>query len=292
MICEKIVGNLSRCLYHQPRYPGEVDRLEAKPYLRLPFRNEDLSRAQIRPSQLGITSKINYSISEGWYYSRDVTKILPYRHLAVDFALPYGFPVAAPCDGYAISSYYSYPLFDSRENVKKVDGKVFNFGIGYFVQIYNPKVNRFIQVGHLSDIYKSIPFSVPVRNRNRWEPTNNILTTKELMSGDNQNVVYVKTGDTVGYVGYSGLCYEDDYKHGYVRPYKIDPQKIRTWSIPHIHMDEFQRNYETGKKDWRRDPYDIYSWRNFYPTHTNSVPIGNNPLFFTDSNNRPIFADS
>jgi hypothetical protein len=291
MIHEKIIGGITEYLYHRPRYTGETEILKPEAYLRLPFRYEDLSKAQIGFSLSGITKNIEYQISAGWYYSRDVTRYIPYRHAAVDFALPYGFPVAAPCDGYAISSYYSYPLLDSKGRLKQIEGKYCNFGIGYFVQIYNPEMKRFIQLGHLSDIHKSIPFSIPNKVNNLWKPTNNNLPITELESEKNPNVVSVKTGETIGYVGYSGLCYGDDYFYGHERPYQIDPQKLGTWSIPHVHMDEFMRNFVTGKKDWRRDPYDIYAWRTSYPTHTNNLPIGNEPLFITDSNNKPYYAD-
>ena len=291
MLNEHLIANLTRLKYHRPKYPGETCLVNPKPYLCLPFRREDISRSQLRPTQVGIAEKIDYKISEGWYYSRDIARFVPYRHAAIDFALPYLFPVAAPCDGFAMSSYYSYCLVDRRGNIRKVNGKMLSFGIGYFVQIYNPEINRFIQLGHLSDIHEKIPFSIPLKQRNRWEPTNYIQTIEKIISENNPSVVFVKTGETVGYVGYSGLCYEDDYKEGYKRPYKIDPRLTGTWNIPHIHMDEFQRNYRTGKKDWRRDPYGIYSWRSAYPTHANSAFIGNEPLFLTDANNRPFYAD-
>lgn len=295
MFIEMILPRLTRIKYHHPRYPSEREPIQPTPYLTYPFRKADLARVAIRARQPDITRKIDYEISEGWWYSREVKVFFPsrpIRHAAVDFALPYGFPVAAPCDGFALASYYSYPILDSHGNPRIRDGKMLNFGLGYFVQIYNQKHKRFVQLGHLSDVGEQIPFSIPVKKDGRWQPRNHIQTPEEIMSEGNQNVIFVKTGDTIGFVGYSGLTYEEDYKEGYDRPYKIDPKLVGTPTIPHVHLDEFQRNYQTGQKDWRRDPFDIYSFKENYPTHRNGKDIGKEPLFLTDLNNLPLFADS
>ena len=288
---EQLISGLTRTRYHHPKYSEEPNGLLAEPYLHLPFRQDDLLHWQIRPSQIGITQKIDYEISEGWFYSRDIKRLVPYSHMAADFSLPYGFPIAAPCDGFAMSSYYSHPILDKAGNITKLNGKMLNFGIGYFVQIYNPSQNRFVQLGHLSDISEKVPFSVPTKVKEQWMPINNIQTPKEIVSIDNQNVVFVKTGEIVGFLGYSGLTDGIDYFKGYERPYKIDRTKIGTLSIPHVHMDEFFRNYKSGAKEWRRDLYDIYKQRDSYPTHTNNNDIGNEPIFLTDENDRPHFAD-
>lgn len=281
-----------RLRFHRPKYPEAKHKLEPRQYLRLPFRAEDLAHWQKRPSQVGIGTKIDYSVSEGWLYSKRVRRALPraFGHGAVDFHLPYGFPVSAPCDGLAMSSYASYPLFDKKGNVKKVNGLVQRFGLGYFVQIYNRDEDRFVQLGHLANITTEIPFSIPVKKNGRWQATGHILEKRELTAG-NPGLTFVKAGETIGYVGYSGLTEVEDYKKGADRPFVINPGKIGSWSIPHIHMDEFQRNLTTGEKDWRRDPYDIYREGDSYPTHTNLMEIGKNPLLLTDALDRPLFAD-
>lgn len=295
MLKEALLAEATRLWHHYPKYPGEKAGLEPVPYLRLPFRQEDLAHYQIRLSQPGIGKRETYSVSEGWYYSKAIKKalrkIVPTGHAAVDYALPYGFPVAAPCEGFAMSSYYSYPLVDKRGNVKVKDGIHQRFGIGYFVQIYNPTRDRFVQLGHLSNIATDIPFSVPVREGTKWIATGHTLTAEQ-MSTDNPQVAWVNTGDLVGFVGTSGLNDKEDYKEGYDRPFVIDPMSNPSWSIAHIHLDEFMRNYVTMAKDWRRDPYDIYKQEQYYPTHTNHNSMGREPLFLTDVSDRPLFADS
>jgi hypothetical protein len=291
MLTETLLG-LSRAIYHHPKYPGEKSRLSPTSYLTLPFRKEDLDHYQIRSSQIGIGSKIDYKISEGWWYSEDIRKFIPFRHTAIDFALPYGFPVVAPCDGFAMSSYYAFPFTPDGQPITNTQGEISHFGMGYFIQIYNPDQNRFVQLGHLSDVAESIPFSLPVKKDGKWIPTNNIQTPEEILSPNNPDVVLVRTGDNIGFVGLSGLTYGEDYQQGFERPMPIDLNQVKTIFIPHIHFDEWMRNYRTGKKDWRRDPYDIYRTRASYPTHSNRLNIGNKPLFLTDESDRPLFADS
>lgn len=286
MIPEKILG-LSRAIYHHPKYPGEESSITATPYLTLPFRQEDLNHSQIRPSQLGISQKINYEVSEGWWYLRK----LPFKHTAIDWVLPYGFQVAAPCSGFAMSSYYAYPFASNRQKKVNSKGEKSHFGMGYFVQIYEPNQNRFVQMGHFSDIAETIPFSPPIKKDGKWIPTNHTQTPEEIMSPNNPNVVFVRTGDTIGFVGFSGLTYGEDYKQGYDRPMPINPRQVDTIYTPHIHFDEWMRNFDTGRKEWRRDPYDIYKRACSYPSHTNNLNIGQEPLFLTDQSGRPLFAD-
>ena len=289
---ETLLTAATRFKYHRPVYPGETEQLKPIPYLRLPFNQSDLAHWQIRPSQPGIGRRVEYTISEGWWYSAETKKLIPYMHTAVDYRLPYGFPVAAPCDGISMSSYYSFPFKDKRGNPHtNSKGEKSHFGIGYFVQIYNPAQKRIVQLGHLSDIASEIPFSIPQKADGKWNPTNNTATPEQMLL-DKEHFRFVQTGEIIGYVGYSGLTYGEDYKEGCDRPFRINPDEIGTINIPHIHMDESRRNIITGKKDWRRDPYDIYKTSPYYPSHSNDIDIGPNPLFLTDENNRPKFADS
>lgn len=290
MLGERLLSEASRRRYHKPKYPGKESCIEPVPYLKLPFRKSDISHNQIRKSQIGIGRSEKYSVSEGWFYSKDVRKYFSFGHSAIDFALPYDFPVAAPCEGYAISSYYSYPILDRKGYIKMKNGIRLRFGMGYFVQIYNPPQDRFVQLGHLSNIADSIPFNIPVREGNKWIATGHILNKEEMLPGKSR-ITYVRSGDPIGFVGYSGLADEEDHVKGFERPRVIDRNKVPTWSIPHIHMDEFQRNMVDGSKAWRRDPYDIYKRRDRYPTHNNMEDIGREPLFLTDQNDRPLFAD-
>ena len=118
MIHEILLSEAARYFRHKPIYPGEDKSIEPVPYLRLPFTKDGLDHAQLRSGQLGIGRKEHYCVSEGWYYSTRVRKVVPFGHGAVDFELPYGHPVVAPCDGYAMSSYHSFPLVDRKGNVK------------------------------------------------------------------------------------------------------------------------------------------------------------------------------
>ncbi len=121
---------------------------------------------------------------------------------------------------------------------------------------------------------------------------NNHILTREKMISDNPALVEVQTGQLIGYLGYSGLTFEPDYFEGHERPYVTNPSKNGTYSIPHLHMDEFMRNHDTGKKDWRRDPYNVYARNLHYPTHSNQIGLNSENLFFADEVNLPKFSDS
>ncbi len=265
--------------------------LAATQYLHLPLNQEELVRP-IRASQSQIRTPVEWYISEGWLYSERVQEYgFFFHHGGVDFALPYGHRVAAPMDGYAISSYEAHPLLDRNGRIQRKNGINLRFGLGYFVQIYNPEQNRFIQLGHLSNVADAIPFNKPILKHGVWKAVGHVLTPEEMIRPGNTNVVKVKTGDLIGFVGYSGLAHEEDY-FGHDRPDVLNPKEVPTWSIPHIHMDEFQRNYKTGKKDWRRDPFDLYMTYRHYAASANILRVGKEPLFLTDQSDRPLFADS
>jgi len=291
MLKETVVA-LRRLRYHRPIYEG-LFPLRPKPYLTLPFRKEDLRHTQIRPSQLGIGRKIKYAVSEGWMYSQSLADTTGFTfHGAVDYMLPYGFPVVAPCDGIAVSSYYSYRLKQANGEVRKYKGVAMNFGLGYFVQIFNPEQKRYVQIGHLSDISPAIPFSPSIKVADKWLPTNNTLPLSVLKTSP--FAIEVKRGEQIGNVGYSGLILgREDYQIDRDRPLVVDPNVYTSWIEPHIHMDEFSRDGK-GNKRWRRDIYDIYLTSEHYPSHSAPTPssMGSNPLFKLDSLELPHFADT
>ena len=282
---------LTRRRRHFPKYHENEKAIEPTPYLFMPFRKEDTARVQLRSSQPGIAKAIDYIISDGWVYSKKTKKLIHTGHGAVDFALPYGFPITAPCSGYAMSSYYSYPKLDRKREPILRNGRLVSIGVGYFVQIYNQEHDRFVQLAHLSDVAEKIPFSVPSKNGARWEPNNHTLPKRSMISGNNPAFVKVEVGEAIGFLGYSGLTFEPDYKEGYERPLVIDPNSNGTYSIPHLHMDEFMRNYKTKRKDWRRDPYNVYARGHLYPTHTNGINLEEDSLFHSDEVNLPKFPD-
>lgn len=258
-------------IFHSPIINGES--VKPIPYLTLPFRKSEVK---------------SYNITEGWVYSRNEKAVHGFKvHGGVDYHVAYGTPVVAPCDGLAISSYHSFPLLNEDESPKTLEGKKLYFGLGYFVQIYNPEVNRFIQLGHLSDISNNIPFSLPVFSEDTWTPTNHILKISELKN--NSMVAKLHRGDLVGYVGYSGLRWGyDDYVEGSKRPVVLDFKKYKSFDESHVHFEDFFRDQETGKKGWQRDPYDVYlSWSN-YPTPKRKRSMGKEPLFYLDENGLPL----
>ena len=260
--------------FHYPIIEGK--ETPATPYLTLPFRESDL--------------RGEYDITEGWIYSQEEQAIHGLvNHNAVDIFVPYGIPVVAPTDGYAISSYHTFWLRDESGRTKSYQGKSLRFGLGYFVQIYVPSVNRFIQMAHLSDIDPSIPFSVPIPNGEDWNPTNHNLKIADLKT--NSKVVEVNKGNIVGRVGFSGLAWGyKDYISGEQRPVQIDPAIQKSWDEPHIHFEDFWRDQSTGQKIANRDPYGIYSIREDYPTPIRKGISGKDSLFLTGNNSLPSFA--
>lgn len=258
--------------FHHPEVNGV--RAMTNKYLALPFL-----------SDVG-----TYQITEGWMYSRAEKAIHGLKiHAGIDFYVPYGTVVVAPCEGIAISSYHSFPILQENGQTKRLEGKQVYFGLGYFVQIYVPQEARFIQLGHLSEINNSVPFSIPTFDKGVWTPTNHTLKQKE-MAG-NPMVTKVKRGQILGKVGFSGLRWGyNDYKQGSKRPVLLDTAKYQSYDEPHVHFEEMGRD-ETGKKGWQRDPYDIYLSARNYPTPKRNRTIGDEPLFIIGSDSLPIFAD-
>jgi len=250
--------------------------LVAEPYLTLPFLQKDLCG--------GV-----YDIMEGFRYSRAEQSVHGRRlHFGLDFAVPYGTPVVAPCDGLAVASYHSILVRNKDNTIKLHQEKFLGYGLGYFVQIHVLGKNRIVQLGHLSNLNASIPFSVPVEtSKGEWSPTNHQHSEKELLN--NEWVVPVKTGGLLGWVGYSGMRWGyDDYKTGYDRPMVINPQEKVSYDEPHVHLEEGKRDTDGVKVD-QRDPEDIYLTARNYPTPIRHRKLGPEPLFYC-KDGLPIFA--
>lgn len=272
-------------LFHHP------EGLIAKPYLTLPFRQKNLPQ---------INEEAFYNITEGFRYSRAEQHLHGgILHAGIDFAIPYGTPVVAPCDGIAISSYHSILVKDINGTPKKYQNKFLGFGLGYFVQIHVANMDRIVQLGHMSDIYQNIPFSPPVQIDKQgleWSPTNHQLSVEELSKIS--QAVPIKRGDLLGWVGYSGMRWGyNDYISNSSRPNSIDRSQNISYDEPHIHLEEARRiplnttieKSRAGQKTNWRDPYDIYlSYRN-YPTPIRHRTMGPEPIFIVDKNNLPIF---
>lgn len=211
-------------------------------------------------------------------------------HGAIDFHVPYGTTVVAPCDGLAISSYHSFPIKEENDQTKQLNGKDIYFGLGYFIQIYVPEISRYVQLAHLSEIDNSIPFSVPKLEKEVWNSTNHTLKPEEMEN--NPKAVRVRRGQTLGKVGFSGLRWGyDDYEQGADRPVALDTSRYVSYDEPHLHFEEMGRD-DTGKKRWQRDPYDIYLTARNYPTTIRKRSIGKEPIFIIGDNGLPVFPDN
>lgn len=271
-----------RAMHHHPTVQEKT--VEPRQFLSLPFVRADIQKG--------------FNISEGWLYSHEEYKIHGKPvHNGVDFDVPYGTDVVAPCDGYAISSYHLAWVAETDSKglyaPRLYKDKPVRLSLGYFVQIYvpaeaAPPFGAFIQLAHLSDIDKSIPFSKPTRVADNLQPTNHKLTVEEILAG-NPMVVKVQKGQTLGKVGYSGLMHglQEDYDGKSDRPVVYKEGDLKSWDVPHLHLETFITRDPNGNKLGLRDIFDIYSSRDKYPTLTNKKGLGVEPLVFLDQNGLP-----
>lgn len=264
--------------------------LTAEPYLTLPFKRTDLPIINKLPT---------YNITEGFRYSRTEQRLhRGILHCGLDFSLPYGTPIVAPCDGLAIASYHSVLVRNKDNTIRLYKEKYLGYGLGYFVQIHVSGMDRIVQLGHLSNLHSDIPFSLPTEiSKDEWLPTNYQYSYKELMH--NKWTLPVKTGDLLGWVGYSGMRWGyHDYETGSNRPIVINPKEKISYDEPHVHLEEGRRvplstdteNDKKGMKIDQRDPEDIYLTARNYPTPRRYRKLGPEPLFYT-KNGLPLFAE-
>lgn len=284
--------------FHYPHPEDLTEEVKPIPYLKLPFKKDDLVKNPLNKNEL-------YDIYQGWIYSQkelDIHNNNPI-HAGVDINVPYGTQVISPVDGFAMSSYntqwvregedYKEAAIDNEEYkkpIRKYQGKEIRLGLGYFVYIYVPAVNRFLELAHLSDIDSSIPFSPPTHNSktDSWDPENYKTSIEDISK--NPYWVAVKKGDPLGKVGHSGLTWGyDEYIEGTKRPIVLDLSKFRSWDIPHVHLEEFYINQKTKQKGWQRDPYAVYDTYEHYPTKTRKGGMGKDPLWILDKDNLPQF---
>lgn len=217
-------------------------KIPAKKYLTMPFLKQP------------------YRITEGWFYSKQENKVHGlWGHAAIDFELSWGTDVLAAASGWAMSSYSRRPYFDKKGELLLYKDKPIEMGLGYFVQIYHPEVQRYTLYAHLSKIIEKIPHSPVRRLKNKKIIPANLKVAPQKMP-KHFRFVWVKTGEKIGEVGDSGICWGyDDF------PERPDPEKFPTWDEIHLHFEELSRDLKNGSRMAPRDPYDIYWLAEKYP---------------------------
>lgn len=199
----------------------------------------------------------DYLISEGWDYSDYERRVHGFlHHRAVDFATERGTPVYAPIKGYALASFHlafakgeGEVAWTSAE-ARAYEGKFVGFGLGNFVQIYNPRSNIYVSLAHLEAASDSIPFFEPEPLEDGWNPTVLYQPAEEIV----KIARYVQQGELVGYVGDSGCSWGYIEKPGQPRP---NPAAHPSWDETHLHIEVYFRD-DQGRKTTRLDPFGHY----------------------------------
>jgi murein DD-endopeptidase MepM/ murein hydrolase activator NlpD len=90
---------------------------------------------------LTLPLKSDFKISEGYIYSEEERSIHKrYFHKGIDYACPYGTPVYASADGYAVAGYHRFTEINKDKTLKLYQGLPMGNGFGYFIQIYTHMV--------------------------------------------------------------------------------------------------------------------------------------------------------
>lgn len=229
-------------------------------------------------------AKTKFQITEGWIYSKQENKIHGFEiHRGLDFACRRGTPVLAPADGFAFSSFsLSYAgkkdgtIVWLRSEARLYKGKFVGFGLGNFIQIYHPRQRLYTSFGHLENVAESLPYFEPTAEGDGWKPK--IIFYPEIIKSGKK----VKRGEIIGYVGDSGISWGYKERPGF-RP---DPKKYPSWDETHTHFEIFSRD-ESGKKEFRYDPFGIYGGLDEYK----KLPSKNGWLWLLeDKDGRPRFA--
>lgn len=259
----------------------EEPAVSAQAYLTLPFAETDLMKIPFRRGQ--------YDVTEGWFYSQFERSVHGYSsHGAVDIAVPLKTPLYAPCSGYAIGTFADRWLYDQKNRIRTYQGKPMRFGLGYFVQIYNPDVYRYVILAHLYDIDESIPFSLPRERGEDWLPSNHDIRIQDMPH--NRMVKWVNKGDPIGQVGISGIGWGyRDHRRGATRPVQL-AEDLHTWDETHLHFEEFWVDQRTGLRVRKRDLYGLYSWYDRYRTPLRDGQYGLDRLLLLDSEGLPELA--
>lgn len=112
------------------------------------------------------------AITEGYIYTEGARAIHGnFFHKGIDFAIPWGSPVYASADGYAVAGYHRFAIRNSDGSICTYKKKPLANGFGLFVQIFHPPTiskvtgGRITQYGHLSELADVIPYkpSQPIK---------------------------------------------------------------------------------------------------------------------------------
>ena len=205
------------------------------------------------------------SISQGWLYSEDERSIHPVIpvHYGVDVPLPWGTPIFAAADGWAVASYHTNDIVDSQ-------GRTIGFGLGLFVQIWHEEPELYSLYAHLSGLNEAhfsaingcfIPYIEPVLEGGSWQPRGGLYLPVDEFIGQAEPVI---KGDLIGYAGYTGLRLDYDETPAYIP--NIDPAMHKTWDPhgSHLHFEVYTRTPDGAMKDKRYDPFGLYGERDQY----------------------------
>lgn len=211
-------------------------------------------------------------VQQGWIFLAKEQAIYRKReHYALDFEAPRGTPVLAAADGLALASYQAEPNGIYQ-------GKEVGFGLGLFVQIWDPEHRVFTMYGHLSGTARDIPYYEPEVHGQYYEPT------VVRRAGDQIQFLQtkkVRKGEVIGYVGDSGCYWGYQEKPGY-RP---DPRKFPSLDGPNLHFMVFDRNAQGEMCKWF-DPYGVYGKAVEY-----NSPFPPTSLWLTSKEGLPLYAD-
>ena len=274
-----------------PAYTSAVDI--TTPFLYLPF-----SYKHYR----------TFDITEAWWYSWSTGYLATIGsgemaihglalHKAIDYALPYGTPVLAPMDGYLIASYHN-AFLKSKGYVKQYQNVSLHYGLGWFVQIWNPSRDIFVTLGHLSSIDETLPVSPPYPTRGKTSITRRDPTGVTYDSGSLQTmindpitypwVVYVKRWQRIGTVGRSWVEWDNAMIQEISIPRAPLVEQQVSRDEPHIHLEVF--TVQDGKKALL-DPYGMYRDARGYPDSKVNRKSLENTLFVKSKTGRIRFAD-